>query len=338
MRTGKIKSNQIRGFRRIYTSAILQDNQQFQIDVPRGAAIESAIIELVGSANITAAFTSVRSAGAAKYLRRVDWVANGNITLDSVSGYGAFLCAQYIRKAQIPITNPTVGIGTPAFRACIPLDRVFSDHARPKDSLLKTDENMTSLQLRVQVGALSDMFVVGTGAANYSGQTVTINVWVQDYQETPDANGRTPIPLYYRKTTEQLLQFTGSGSSIPFRINTGNRLRGVLLVPQDNTNSEPSVALVTRARIIRSGDTRFDLAQFDLQALGVLAYDLNAADSSLQSTVWIDFANPDARQGNVKYSEFWPVPSNADVQLQLDVSAAGSCRMIMVEGVDLWAS
>ena len=346
MKAGRIRSNQVRGFRRIFSAPVTQDGQQFQVDLPRGPAVEAAYVVVTGTTiNITTTFTSVRSAAAAKYVRRVDWVLNGNITLDSISGYGAYLADSYIRKCPSPNTNPaSFNVSTPSFRSVIPLNRVDPGFVRPKDSVLKTDENVTTNQLRVQLGNLSDMFV-GAGVVTYVGATVTMEVFVQDYQEAQDANGRTPIPLYYWKKTEQLLSIASIGNSIPFRINTGNRLRGILLMPQDSVNSEPSTGVVSRLRIQRSGDTRVDLSQACFQVLTLLstineASDIGSSsdeDSTATSAIWLDFANPVTGM-NAKYSECWPVPSNSDVQLLVDTLALGSVRMITIEGVDLYPS
>jgi hypothetical protein len=350
MKSGRIYSNQVRGMRRIFTAPVTADLQQFQVDLPRGPANEAAIVVVNGNSNNTSAFTSVRAGAAAKYVRRVDWVLNGNITLDSISGYGAWLLDSFQRKRICPITDPTVGVGTPAFRAVIPLWRVDPGFTRPKDSVLKTDENVTSNQLRIQLGALSDMFVVGTGVANYSAVTVTLSVYVIDYQEAVDKSGRTPIPLYYWKKTEQILNLNATGNGLPFRVNTGNRLRGFILLPQDSTNAEPSTAVLTRVRLQRSGDTRVDLTSESYQVQSLIsiiqtasspnapaAGDIvaNPTDSTGMAPIWIDLANPTGAFV-ARYSECWPVPSNADVQLLLDVATVGTARLLTIEGVDLY--
>src|SRR6267154_271161 len=222
---GRIRSNQTRGWRKVASQGITSDGTLIQTDLPRGAAVEGALVVVSGNANITTTFTSVRSNAASKYVRRIDWLLNGNITLDSLTGYGAFLAHSFLLQKQATSTDPaTFGVGTPAFRTVIPLWRTDPNFVRPKDSVQKTDANIGTNQLRVQLGNLSDMFVVGAGVANYSGQTVTYSCAVQDYQEAQDAAGHTPIPMYYWKRTEQLNTIAGSGTGIIFRVNTGNRL------------------------------------------------------------------------------------------------------------------
>lgn len=356
MKQGRIYSNQVRGMRRIFTQGIVNDLTQLQVDLPRGPANEAAIVVVNGNVNITTLFTSTRAAAAAKYVRRCDWVLNGNITLDSASGYGLWLLDSFQRKRTFPITDPTPGVGTPAFRAAIPMWRVDPGFTRPKDSVLKTDENVTSNQLRIQLGALSDMFI-GAGVANYTAVTVTASVYVIDYQEAADKSGRTPIPLYYWKKTEQILNLSATGNGLNFRVNTGNRLRGFVLLQQDSTNAEPTAALLTRVRLQRSGDTRIDLTTecYEVQSLASMigvfnsvnaptgaanAGDqfANAVDSvnpTPSQPIWIDLANPTGAFV-ARYSECWPVPSNADVQLLLDVAATGTARLLTIEGVDLY--
>jgi hypothetical protein len=341
MKQGRIPSNQVRGYRKIFTAPVTQDNQQFQVDLPRGAATESALVVVDAKLiNITVGFASIRDGAAAKYVNRVDWVLNGNITLDSITGYGAFLIDKFFGHGLTPNTNPaSFNVSTPNFRAVIPLHRIAHDFTRPKDSVLKTDENVTTNQLRVQLGALSNLFV-GAGTANYAGATVNFHVYVADYQEAPDANGRTPVPLYYWKRTEQLLSIASIGTGIPFRVNTGNRLRGLILMPQDSVNSEPSTGVLSRARIVRSGDMRVDLDLPGFQPVTTYANPTayQTSDSTLQAPMVLDFANPLGLTKVSRYSECWPVPSNADVQLQVDSAALGTIRMLTVEGVDLYPS
>ena len=346
MKKGNIPSNQIRGYRKVFTQGITADNFSAQVDLPRGPALEAAIVIVSGTFSIGTAYTSTRVAGAAKYVTRVDWVLNGNITLDSMTGFGFYAADLAFGHGETPIVNPGFSTGAQSFTAVIPMFRVLADMARPKDSVLKTDSNITTNQLRVQLGTLAQMFVGAGGTNTYT--SVVLNVYVVDYQETPDANGNTPIPLYYWKRTEQLLSTQSTGTGLPFRINTGNRLRGLVLIPQDNTNSEPVNygTNITRVRVVRSGDTRYDLDTAGFAAISSYANPSSGIGAQTDATtgfgalgaIVIDFANSASLFKTTKYSECWPVPSNSDVQLQLDVAAIGSVRMLTIEGVDLQSS
>jgi len=342
MKSGNIPSNQIRGYRKVYTQGLAQDNQSIQVDLPRGPAIEAAFIVVTGSFSLTTAGTAVRADAANKYVTRVDHVLNGNVTLDSMTGYGFGVFDKWMNHGETPILNPTgFATGAYTFQSVIPVSRILSDMARPKDSVLKTDASVTTNQLRIQFGTLAGMFV-GSAVATYT--SVSFSVYSIDYQETPDANGNTPVPLYYWKKTEQLLSLQSTGTGLPFRINTGNRLRSLILIPQDNTNSEPTVpgTQISRVRVVRSGDTRVDL---DTAGFSVFSTYSNPAsgigaqnDVGGTEPIVIDFANHLGLFRNTKYSELWPVPSNSDVQLQLDVAAIGSTRMLTLEGVDMQSS
>jgi len=345
MKKGNIPSNQIRGYRKVFTQGIVADNTSLQVDLPRGPALEAAFVVVGGSYSVGTAYTSVRVQAASKYVTRIDWVLNGNITLDSMTGFG-YVTADMVfgHGATSGIVPASAGTGAQTFTAIIPMFRVLADMARPKDSVLKTGANVTTNQLRIQLGALANMYVGAGGTNTYT--SISLNVYVIDYQETPDANGNTPVPLYYWKRTEQLLATPNTGTGLPFRVNTGNRLRGLALIPQDNVNSEP-VAYgtgVTRVRIVRSGDTRIDLDNPGYSAFSEYSNASSGIGNAIISGVGgigvivVDFANSSSLYRTSKYSECWPVPSNSDVQLQLDVAAAGSVRMITVEGVDLQAS
>ena len=110
MKAGQIPSNQVRGWRRVFQVTLTADNQTYQVDLPRGPGLEQAMIVLDGTIyaiggttigldklvldgtfNVTTLYTAVRGLSPLQLLRRVDWRLNGNITLDSLSGIGAFM-------------------------------------------------------------------------------------------------------------------------------------------------------------------------------------------------------------------------------------------------------
>lgn len=335
-RLARIPSNQVRGWRRVASQSITADNQQITFDLPRGAAQEAVKIDLTMSFTLGAGFTAVRQLAPLQYFRNLQWVVNGNVTLDNVSGIGAYLSQWSGSKIQPLIAPPSAaGAGAQTARVSIGLYRTLSDMVRPKDALLKTDENVTQNQLRVTFGTIADMFT-GTGTTTYT--SVVATVWVQDYQESPDPNtGRTPVPSWYVKRTEQVVTIA-SGTGQQFRLNTGNRLRSVILRVENA--GEGSDTLLTNVRVQRSGDTRVDLPYAALVGQLRDVFGANIVPTQFGGTqgmtgvVGIDFAN----QGNnltARYSEFWPVPANSDAQIVFDGSGAAQVRLITLEGVDI---
>lgn len=325
-----VGSNQTRGYRLVNTYAVNQDNQQVVVDLPRGPHLESAMIRISGSILNGAGFTAVRAAAAYKFLRRVDWVVNSNVTLDSVSGtqLGQLLV---VRKNYPASINPAAfGAGAQTFDVTFILDRALMDMMRPKDSLLKTDVGVSNNQLRIQLGALTDLYT-GPGTATYTA--VTMSVSVVDYQETRDASGNTPSPMYYvkRNGLTQALPAAGNGQQI--KLNTGNRLRIASMIVRDGTTQEPSIGLVTRIRIQRAGDTRVDMLATELLRLNQAAYDVAGATGLFAGQVLVDFACNG--QVAMRYSEFWPIPSSADTYLLLDTTASSIIELATLEGVDL---
>ena len=322
-----VSSNQTRGYRLVNTYAINQDNQQQVVDLPRGPHIESCIIRVSGTINVTTAFTAVRSNAAYRFLRRADWVINSNVTLDSVSG--TQLAQQYVtRPAYPPIGNPaSAGIGAQTFSAVFIFDRALMDMIRSKDSLLKTDVGVSNNQMRVQLGQLSDMFT-GPGVATYTA--VTMSVSVVDYQEARDASGNTPSPMYYVKRNGLTIALPAAGNGQQIKLNTGNRLRIASLIVRDGVTQEPNLALLQRIRIQRAGDTRVDFLVNELVALNQATYTNQVL---LQGQVLIDFACNG--QLGAKYSEFWPIPSSADTYLLLDTTGSSIIELSTLEGVDL---
>lgn len=323
-----IQSNQTRGFRLVNTYAVTQDNQQITVDLPRGPHIESCIVRISGTINVTTAFAGGVRQGAAYYmLRRGDWVLNSNVTMDSVSGLQ--LAQQYITRRNIPtLANPLAALGATSFDASFVFDRALMDMMRSKDSMLKTDVGISNNQLRLQLGSLADMFGNGAGAATYTAVTVTVSV--VDYQESRDASGNTPSPLYYVKRNGLRLALPAAGNGQQIKLNTGNRLRMVSMRILDGATFEPNINLLSRLRIQRAGDTRVDLTTQELLRLNQSTFGVPL----LTGQVVVDFANSGQLSG-VRYSEFWPIPSSADTFLLLDTTASSIIELSTLEGVDL---
>lgn len=324
-----IKSNQTRGMRLVYSKPVTADNFQDTIDIPRGPHIESVVIRYAGTFAITTLYTAVRNIAAYRMFRFVNFVLNSNVTMDSVSG--PQLAQLYVTRRFYPkLTNPanfTVAAGY-TFEATLFLDRALMDMMRPKDSILKTDKGIANLQLRIQLGTLSDMFT-GAGAATYTACTLSVSV--VDYQEKPDANGNTPAPAWYVKRNGSSVPISGASAGYQVKLNTGNRLRIVSLRVLDPTTLEPNIALLTRFGIKRAGDQRVDMPTSELCALNLTTYGVGTL---LTGQVLWDFANIGQLVG-CRYSEFWPIPSQADTFLVVDTSAACQLEVVTLEGVDL---
>lgn len=322
-----IPSNQTRGLRQIGSGSLTADRQIITIDVPRGPASEAVLLRVGGSINISVAFATVRALAAQRYLSRVDWRLNSNVTLDSVNGQGMYAMLGLVRR-NLPGTTPPsgVGVGANAFEANLILDRAAMDNVRPKDSNLKTDVGVATNQIVMQMGALADMFT-GAGAATYTA--VTWSAMLVDYQEARDENGDTPAPAFYVKRNTFTQAFSAAPNQSQIKLSTGNRLRMISIRVLDNTTGEPLTTALSRLRLVRAGDTRVDVAALDLQRWNAACY-----GSTLQSAQYvIDLANPGSL--GVKYSEFWPIPSSADTFLVVDGSAACTLEVTTLEGVDL---
>lgn len=324
-----VASNQTRGFRQVDSRSVTQDGSQFTIDLPRGPHIEAAIIRIGGTITNSVAWAGgARSIAPYQFLRRADWVLNSNVTLDSVSGPMLFqlYCT---RRAYPASTTPATGIGATTFEATYILDRALMDMMRPKDSMLKTDVGVSANQLRLQLGNIADMFGSGAGASAYTAVTCTTSVI--DYQEARDQAGNTPSPLYYIKRNGQRVTLAAAGTNQQVKISTGNRLRMISVRVLNATTGEPDITLLSRVRVVRAGDTRVDMPVTDLLRVNSAAYGVALATGQ----VVVDFAN--TGQLGVRYSEFWPIPSNADTFVAFDTTAACIVEIATIEGVDLTA-
>lgn len=327
-----IRSNQTRGLRLVYSKPVIADNFQDTIDIPRGPHIESVVLRYFGTFAVTVTGTAVRNIAAYRLLRFANFVMNSNVTMDSVSG--PQLAQLYVTRRSYPtLTNPTgfAVAGGYTFDATFAFDRAIMDMVRPKDSMLKTDIGIANLQLRVQLGSLNDMFTNVATATTYTA--CTLEMWVVDYQEEKDNAGNTPEPTFYAKRNGQEVNIAGASTGTQIKLNTGNRLRIVSLRSLDPTTMEPNIALVTRFGLKRAGDQRVDIPVAALLRLNTMTYGV-AAGVLLSGQVLWDFANTGQLIG-ARYSEFWPVPSNADTFLVVDTSAAVKLEIATLEGVDL---
>jgi hypothetical protein len=324
-----IPSNQTRGYRQVAQYPVTADNSQFLVDIPRGPHIESLQIKVAGTITNSVAFAGgVRNLAAYYMLRSAQWVINSNVTMDSVSGPQARQLMFTRRNLPVELA-PSAAAAVTTFNMTVVLDRALMDMMRPKDSLLKTDVGMSNNQLRLQLGALADMFQPGAGASAYTSVQLTVSI--TDYQEARDDKGQTPQPLWYPKRNGQL-QSLASGNQQQVKLNTGNRLRAVSFRILDPTTREPLTTALNRLRIKRAGDTRVDL---DADALADYQQ-CNYGSDLMPGQYLIDFADNGAL--GVRYSEFWPIPSSADTYLEVDTGAPCFLELATLEGVDLVAA
>lgn len=338
-----IPSNQVRGYRLVTTVPITADNQQVLVDLPRGPHLESVALRCSGTINVSVAFTAARSLGADYIFRRIDWVLNSNVTLDSISGPQAVQLMRLTRRNGPQGNNGAAGVGATSFESVIILDRALMDMVRSKDSMLKTDVGVSNNQLRIQMGALADMYT-GAGTAAYTA--VNLEVLVVDYQERIDDSGNTPAPLWYVKRNGIFSPTLAAGNGQQIRINTGNRLRIFSFRALDGTTREPNTstavgatgpaAFCSRIRIQRAGDTRVDMPlNLGLRLLqAAIGPSNNGTGVPANGQAWVDFAN-NGQLAGMRYSEFWPIPSSADTYALVDIVASTILEIATLEGVDL---
>ncbi|MGH8678162.1 MAG: hypothetical protein ACREUQ_07420 [Burkholderiales bacterium] len=327
--TALISSNQVRGFRRVSTIPITADNQTLQVDLPRGPHIEAVLVRVSGTFSVGTTYTTVLELAPTQLVRRIDWVVNGSVTLDSLSGLMAYI--NPFRRGLPTLTPPvSAAVGAKTIDGAFFLDRAQMDGARAKDSLLKTDFGVTTNQLRIQMGSLNDLFT-GAGASTYTA--VNVEVWVCDYQEARDKNGNTPSPLYYLKRSAQDYSLTATNANFQIRLSTGNRLRAIVARVSDSGVGVATLAgVINNVRLSRGGDTRVDCPAVLQRFMNQTAYGIALPNGCFV----VDLANEGQLNG-ARYSEFWPIPSTADTYLTLDVTGAASraLQIYTLEGVDL---
>jgi hypothetical protein len=216
---------------RVDQQAVTAESQVLTFDIPRQLDLESLLLVLSGSINVTVAYAAVKTQSVYGLVKRVELLANGQTVMEQIGGYelAALTIGQARGIAQSNaafVTAPGVGVAAQSFALRLPIDRSMFDAVRPKDTNLQT-RDLATLQLRVTVGQFTDVF---TGAGTGAFTSTSATLWASSVQEYPDQAGRITVSPYLLKRVQQDVPITASNSNLIVRLPIGNLMRRVTFV------------------------------------------------------------------------------------------------------------
>ena len=315
-------AKQYRVKRRI-AQAIVSENGQLSVDVPRGYDIESLGFRLYGSIVVATGATSVRAEAPCQLIKRIELISDGKNTIASVP-LVLLNRANVWRKQLGSLTPPTAATAaTYPIEATGMLDQQLIDGLRPKDSNLRT-KFMSQLQVRFTFGAAIDCFVPGAGVASLSG--VYCDIFAYEMVELPDENGQITNPLYVVKRSFQDIAFTASNANMEIILPVGNVMRGVVIRAEGAvTAGEPSDAVINNIQLASNTDVRFNLPYLDARAGNKQDYDMTTLPTGI---VAADLMS--GGQQSVRALEGWDLTQASQAKLILDVTGATNTRVTVM--------
>jgi len=257
---------QIRISRKVATVPIIA-GQFAYVDLPRQYDYESVFLRINGGLQVTTNCTSVRAEAPCQSLARIELVADGKNTLDSIPGHMACF-GNYDRpgitagaRATTPPTAATVA--TYQVEAGIALDFAMPKGLEPKDSNFRTSQ-LSLFQLRLTFGNAIDNFVPGAGVAVYNG--LNVDVFTQEVIELKGADGSFSMPIALKKRSYQEIVVSGNNNGLEVKLPAGNLITDVLTRAEGNvTAGEPSATMLNNV-IAKSGeDYRLNLSAANLR-------------------------------------------------------------------------
>jgi len=262
---------QIRLSRKVQTVPVVAGGFAY-VDLPRQYDYESVLLRVYGGLQVTVNGTAVRAENPCQTLARIELVADGKNTLDSIPGHMAVFGnvqrpgLQQGARFTTPATNFTVA--TYQVEAIIALDFAMPRGLNPKDTNFRTSQ-LSLFQLRLTFGAAGDNFVGGT--MNYSAMNVDVST--QETIEFKGADGKFSMPIALKKRSYQEVSYTASNSNLEVKLPAGNLIANVVTRAEGNvTAAEPSATQLNNL-IAKSGeDYRLNLAAANLRAKNNLDY------------------------------------------------------------------
>lgn len=311
---------QYRLTRKVKSSAIVAGGFD-TIDLPRDYDYETIFFRISASLNVTVLATSVRAEAPCQLVPRIEIIADGKNTIYSAPFWFASL-ANYQRdllQSGARATTPPSGVAvaTYAVEAIGAVDLMNADGVRPKDSNFRSSK-LSMFQARLTFGQPGDPFVGGTVA--FSGSP-TVDIFVQQLVELPDAQGNYSSPIALKKVSYQQLALLSTNANQEVRLPAGNLIQSVFIRTDGSTTAgEPSAAVLNNVILQAGVDVRMNLGAANLRAK-------NNADCG-QMTAGYYVADV-ARRGTapIALSELWDVSGAAEPKLVLDVTGGANVNM-----------
>jgi len=294
------------------------ENGILTVDMPRGYDYESIGFRLAGGIQVTTNFTAVRAENPIQLIKRIELVADGKNTIDSVTGV-LINRANMFRRGQLGTLVPASGfvVATYQVNASGIIDRALIDGIRPKDANMRTS-GMQLLQLRFTFGAVVDCF---TGAGVGVLSAMLIDVWTNELVEIADANEQLTKPLFLLKRSYQDITITAANANLEVILPIGNVMRGIVARLEGNpTAGEPSDQVCNDITLRSGVDVRLNLPYLVAREGCKMDYDITTLPPGI---VVADLMHM-GQQAGVRASEGWDLTNASEAKLVLDVNGTGT--------------
>jgi len=291
-----------------------------KIDLPRQYDLESLFITVSGTVTNADAGTAVPTESPVQLIQRVELVADGKNTIASVPFWALVWAAFQRPEMLLANANLRTAPGTTAaahpVAATGVLDQATIDGVRPKDSNFRTT-GLQLWELKFTFGTAIETGI-GVDAATFVG---TVDVWIAETVELPDAAGKFSEPAFLKKVSFQQYSTVASNSNLEVRLPAGNLIRSIMVRAGA---VDPVNTIVNRLTVQSGVDTRFTMTAAQLRAMQAADYGLLAQAGYFN----VDFLKQGP--GPVKLANLWDVTKQAEPKLLLDVTGVASSTVQVV--------
>jgi hypothetical protein len=318
--------------KRLIANVPLVENQFGSQDLPRGYDIETIGMRLAGTLNVTTNFAgAIRAESPVQLVKRIEIIADGKNTLESVRADMANRALLAMRRGQLGLLTPPSASTVAAYPivASWCIDQSIVDGVRPKDSNLRTS-GMQLLQARFTFGQTTDLWTAGAGAGNMSATFV--DVWTVELVEIPDASNKVSTkPLYLMKRSYQDIAISASNANLDIPLPIGNVMRGVVFRAEGGTTAgEPDNSTLVGVILRSLTDVRLNMPYLDLREQNKFDYGL----TTLPTGICMADLMCNGQEGGVRATEGWDLTKASEAKATLNV-VAGAASKVSLATIEL---
>jgi hypothetical protein len=316
--------SQFRIVRKVATVPVVPGNFA-TIDMPRSYDLESVILRVSGTVNVTTIATAVRIEAPTQIITRAELTSDGKNNLCNAP-FWALCLGKHDRPnmgdVASGIVTPPSGVAVASYfvEATGIIDQCFIDGVRPKDSNFRT-QGLQLFQLRLSFGQPGDLFV--GGVATYTNMNVEISV--SELVELPDPKeGTVTNPIALRKVSYQEIALLATNPNQELRLPAGNLIKSILVRTAGSvTADEPSATILNNIQAASGVDVK-------LNTSGPTLRRKNTSDFGkfLPGYYVHDFSQRGEAQKNI--TEFWDVVNQTEPKIVVDVNGGATNKLQIV--------
>lgn len=314
--------------KRLINQVAVVENGFATQDLPRGYDIETVGYRLNGTMNITTVMAgAIRAESPIQYIKRVEIIADGKNTIESVRADIMNRALMALRRGQLGSLKPPTAQSVAAYpiMASFAIDQSMVDGLRPKDSNLRSS-GMQLLQTKFTFGQTTDCFVAGTGAGNLSSGFV--DVWTSELVEIPDPNTKQITrPLYLMKRSYQDIVISASNAAMDVVLPIGNIMRGVVFRAEGNVTAwEPDNATLVGIILRSLTDVRINVPYLDLREQNIFDYGI----VTLPAGICFADIMANGQEGGVRATEGWDLTRASEAKATLNVVSGAAAKVSLL--------